>query len=124
MYTELKEVLIPFNAKELEYFNEATANCTEEQRLAVAKRMSDEKPPHGYQFTESQIKRFVTQESASKLNWYPNIKINNGGATLTEAEHDAAKVVEFQERQYNTYRKSGMSEADASAMSGFKPRKA
>jgi len=121
MYTELKEVLMSFNAKEREYFHEATANCTDEQKLAVAKRMSEAKLPDGYQFTESQIKRFVTQDSLSKINWYPNIKINSEGESTTDVD---GKLKEFKERQYNAYRKNGMSEADASAMSGFKPKKA
>jgi hypothetical protein len=115
--TELKEVLMPFNAKEVKYFNEATANCTDEQKLAVAKRMSAEKLPAGYQFTESQIKRFVTKESLSNVNWYPGININ-GTATETA---DERKTAAFKERQYNAYVSAGMSVTEASAMSGFKP---
>jgi hypothetical protein len=122
MSTELlKEVLMPFSTKQLEVFNEATANCTDEQRLAVAKRMSEEKLPGDYRFTESQIKRFVTQESLSRLNWYPGIEINNGTATGTT---DDRKIDALKERQYNAYRKSGMNESEASATSGFTPKAA
>jgi hypothetical protein len=120
MYEELREVLMPFNAKELENFNEATQNCTADQKIAVAKRMGEERLPSGFQFTESQIRRFVKQDSLSKVNWYPNIKI--GGEGDSAADVDGATVMK--ERQYNAYRTSGMSEAEASAMSGFTPVKA
>lgn len=121
MYTELKEVLKPLSAKEVEYFNEATATCTDEQKRAVAKRMVGEQLPHGYQFTESQIKRFAAQESLSGVNWYPTININNG-AGQTAAVSESEQVVEgFRVRQYNAYRKSGMSEVEASKASGHTP---
>jgi hypothetical protein len=121
MYTELKEVLMPLSAKEVEYFNEATASCTDEQKLAVAKRMSGEQLPHGYQFTESQIKRFVAQESLSRVNWYPGINVNNGAGETVNVSESQARLKAVQERQFKTYRKSGMSEVEASAASGFKP---
>jgi len=54
MYTEtLKEVLMPFNSKELEHFNEATKDCSPERKLSVAKRIAQEKLPDGWQFTEA-----------------------------------------------------------------------
>ena len=87
MYAELlKEVLMPFNAKEVEYFDEATKSCTDEQRLAVAKLMSEAKPPEGWQFTAAQIKRFVAQDSLSKVNWYPGIRTNNSPPPICESD--------------------------------------
>lgn len=118
MYTEeLKEVLIPFNAKEVEHFNEATKNCTSEQKLAVAKRMREETLPVGWQFTESQIKRFVAQDSLSKINWYPGIDINNGTASAEQS--DEKQIEGFKERQFKAYRASGMSEAEARSAAGL-----
>jgi hypothetical protein len=116
MHTELKEVLIPFNAKEVEYFNEATAYCTDEQKLAVAKLMSEAELPDGYQFTESQIKRFVAQESRSKVNWFPNIAIKSKGSSATDAE---GRIKELKERQFKLYRESGLSEAEARVAAGL-----
>lgn len=117
----IEKVLIPGNAKELEYFHEVTATCTDEQKRAVAKRMVEEKLPEGWQFTKAQIERFAAQESPSKVNWYPTIELNNDGTPPTEAEQNQAKVNEFKERQFKAYRATGMNEAEASAMSGFKP---
>jgi len=95
MSTELlKEVLLPFNTKELEYFNEATANCTDEQRLAVAKRLSEEKLPEGWQFTKAQIERFIAQDGYSKINWFRGMK------KAHISERDLPKDVQ----RANTYR--------------------
>ena len=91
MYTELKEVLMPFNTKEVEHFNEATKDCSPEQKLAVAKRIAQEKLPDGWQFTESQIKRFVEEDSYSKINWFPTIKINNGSENVIESDAERAQ---------------------------------
>ena len=121
MSTELlKEVLMPFNTREIEYFNEATKSCTAEQKLAVAKRMSEEKPPDGYQFTESQIKRFVTQDRVGQANWYPGITINNDTPiTESDSSNYVKRVQEFKERQYKAYRASGMSEAESRSLAGL-----
>ena len=124
MNTELKEVLVPLSAKEVEYFNEATAACTDEQKRAVAKRMVGEQLPDGYHFTESQIKRFVAQESLSSVNWYPTININNGASETVNVSESEKKIESFRERQYKVYRASGMSEAEAISASGFTPHKA
>jgi hypothetical protein len=48
---------------------------------------------------------------------------NGGAANLNEAEQEQAKAEGFKERQFNTYRSTGMSVAEASAMSGFTPKK-
>jgi hypothetical protein len=117
METTLKEVLISFNTKELEHFNEATKNCTSEQKLAVAKRMREEELPEGWQLTASAIKRLVTQDSLSKVNWYPGIKINDGTASTEQADNQRLK--DIKERQYKAYRAGGMSEADARGMAGL-----
>ena len=117
METTLKEVLMPFNAKEVEHFNEATRNCSTEQKLAVAKLMREEKLPDGWQFTESQIRRFILHDSLSKINWFPGIEINNGTSPI---EHFADKQLEgFKERQFKAYRASGMSEAEARSAAGL-----
>lgn len=116
MYTELKEVLMPFSAKEVEYFNEATKDCTDEARLAVAKRMAEVEGLEGWRLTEAQVRRFVAQESLSKVNWYPTIKINGAGDSATNAD---VKIKEFKERQYEAYRAGGMSEAEARAVAGL-----
>ncbi len=123
MYTELKEVLKPLSAKEVEYFNEATATCTDEQKRAVAKRIVGEHLPHGYQFTESQIKRFVAQESLSGVNWYPGINVNNGACETVVVSESETQLEGFRERQYKAYRKSGMSEVEAGKASGFTPER-
>lgn len=46
--------------------------------------------------------------------------VEDNGGTIEESEK---QISEYQERQYNTYRASGMSEVEASSMSGFKPKK-
>lgn len=116
MYTELKEVLMPFNVKEVEYFQEATKDCTSEQKLAVAKRMREEKLPEGWQLTESAIKRLAAQDSLSKVNWYPGIKINNETEPIIDT---GSKLQDFKERQYDAYRASGLSEAEARSAAGL-----
>ena len=117
MYTEeLKEVLIPFNAKELEHFSEATKDCTTEQKLAVAKRMTEVKLPEGWQLTESAIRRLVAQDSLSKVNWYPGIKINNETEPISDT---ASNLKDIKERQFKAYRASGISEAEARSMAGL-----
>jgi hypothetical protein len=115
----LKEVLIPFSAKELEHFNEATSGCTDEQKIAVAKRMAEEQLPDGFRLTESAIRRLVARE---QVNWYPGININSEGHPSTATGE--GKINELKERQYNAYRASGMSESEASATSGFTPKNA
>jgi hypothetical protein len=98
MYTELKEILMPFNTKEVEHFNEATKDCSPEQKLAVAKRIAQEKLPDAWQFTESQIKRFVEEDSYSKINWFPTIKINNGSENVIESESRSVLDIELSNR--------------------------
>ena len=115
MYKQLKEVLLPFNAKELEYFQEATKNCSDEQRIAVAKRMSEEKPPEGFQFTEAQIKRFVTQDSMRKINWYPGIKTSN--------EADEHSGLSTPKKLYDKLLESGRSPVEAAIVAGYTPAK-
>lgn len=95
MYTELNEVFMPFNTKELDNFNEATANCTREEQVAIAKRISTERLPEGWQFTQSQIKRFVTEESLKNVR-YPGIKITSGTADAEQL--DDQKIAALRER--------------------------
>lgn len=116
MYTELKEVLISFNTKEIEHFEEATRDCTSEQKLAVAKRMKEEKLPNGWQLTESAIKRLAAQDSLSKVNWYPGIKINKETEPITDT---GSKLEQLKERQFKAYRASGLSEAEARRAAGL-----
>jgi hypothetical protein len=117
MDTTLKEVLISFNTKELENFEEATKNCTSEQKLAVAKQIKEEKLPEGWQLTESAIKRLVTQDSLSKINWYPGIDINDGTASAEQS--DDKQIEGFKERQFKAYRASGLNEAEARSAAGL-----
>ena len=53
------------------------------------------------------------------------VRKNNGAGDNSSLQEsgDVTKIEEYKERQYNTYRESGLSEAEASGMSGFKPKK-
>lgn len=69
------------------------------------------------------LKEAINTEDAYIKSLHTVVKHNgaaDNGGTITESE---AKVAEFQERQFNTYLKSGLSEEVASKMSGFKPKK-
>lgn len=48
---------------------------------------------------------------------------HNGTGDNGTIEESVAKVAEFKERQFNAYRASGMSIEEASALSGFTPKK-
>jgi hypothetical protein len=121
MYTEtLKEVLMPFNSKELEHFNEATKDCSPERKLSVAKRIAQEKLPDGWQFTEAAIRRFVAEEGLRKATeqFYlgRGIKINDGADHISDTD---SKLKEIKERQFKAYRAGGLSEAEARGAAGL-----
>lgn len=55
----------------------------------------------------------------------PATKHNGSGdnGNITEADASQVKIGELQKRQFDTYVAGGMKEAEASAMSGYKPKK-
>lgn len=71
------------------------------------------------------LKEAINVESDYVKQLTPITKHNGASdnATITEAGQDQQKLEGFKERQFNTYVRSGMSEAQASVASGFKPRK-
>jgi hypothetical protein len=105
----LNETLMPFNEKEIHYFNEATQGCTDEQKLAVAKEMLANKPPKDFHLTKEAIAKFVLREKP--LNWYPGV--TSSSSTVEEA--DAPRKL------YRSLIKSGMSKERASAISAYTP---
>lgn len=67
------------------------------------------------------LKEAINVEAEYVKSLQGEAKKNNGAGDNGNLQEST--IESLQERQYNSYRKSGMSETEASAMSGFTPKK-
>ena len=126
-------------AKELKEANDKVAALEATAKKATAKAqlttlLAEAKLPKIAQdriekhFAESVSTDGMKEMIASEAEYIKSLGVvrkNNGAVDNSSLQEsgDVTKIDEYKERQYNTYRESGLSEAEASGMSGFKPKK-
>lgn len=126
-------------AKELKEANDKVAALEATAKKATAKAqlttlLAEAKLPKIAQdriekhFAESVNTDGMKEMIASEAEYIKSLGVvrkNNGAGDNSSLQEsgDVTKIDEYKERQYNTYRESGLSEAEASGMSGFKPKK-